>query len=247
MAKPILTAFLVVLGGIWGCTPPAENLLKKNSDGLESSAMSSSPVEVRMSMEGQVPPVDPHTRIILESYGTTIKTYARKYGFDWRLILAVMKQESGFFPRAESEKGASGLMQMMPFTSEEVGRELEIEDMAHPMNNIRGGIFYLSRLYGLFEGTRENDRIRLALAAYNAGIGRVYDAQEMAAYFHDNPREWRSVRDALPLLSKRYYTLHKHVWTQERPKTGWFGESLQTIAYVDRVMGYYEEYRQLLN
>ncbi len=212
-----------------------------------SDMMSPSSVDDRSQVSASEPSLDPHTRIILESYGSTIKAYARKYGFDWRLILALMKQESGFIPQAESEKGASGLMQMMPYTSEEVGRVLNMEDMAHPRDNIRGGIFYLSKLYGLFEGADEPDRIRLTLAAYNAGVGRVYDAQDVAAYLHDNPRQWRSVRDALPLLSKRYYTLHMNVWPQDHPRSGWFGESRQTIAYVDKVMDYYEEYRQVLN
>lgn len=247
MVQPFRLAFLVVFGAFLGCTPPAENLLKKGSADLGSGITSASSVDVRGELRAQGSSLDAHTRIIMESYGSTIKMYAKKYGFDWRLILAVMKQESGFIPQAESERGASGLMQMMPYTSEEVGKVLEIEDMAHPMNNIRGGIFYLSKLYDFFEGADEPDRIRLTLAAYNAGPARVYDAQDVAAYFRDNPRKWQSVKDALPLLSKRYYTLHRNVWADERPRAGWFGESRQTIAYVDKVMGYYEDYRLALN
>jgi len=247
MVQPFRLAFLVVFGAFLGCTPPAENLLKKGSSDLGSGITSASSVDVRGELRAQGSSLDTQTRIIVESYGSTIKTYAKKYGFDWRLILAVMKQESGFIPQAESERGASGLMQMMPYTSEEVGKVLEIEDMAHPMNNIRGGIFYLSKLYDFFEGADEPDRIRLTLAAYNAGPARVYDAQDVAAYFRDNPRKWQSVKDALPLLSKRYYTLHRNVWADERPRAGWFGESRQTIAYVDKVMGYYEDYRLALN
>jgi membrane-bound lytic murein transglycosylase MltF len=69
----------------------------------------------------------------------------------------------------------------------------------------------------------------------------------VAAYFHENPASWRAVKDALPLLSKRYYTLHKSIWDREKPKAGWFGNSRETIAYVERIMGYYEEYRLTLN
>jgi membrane-bound lytic murein transglycosylase MltF len=247
MVLPVRLAFLIVLGALLGCTPPAENLLKKGSADLGSGTTNASTVDLRGERETGTSPLDAQSRIIMESYGSTIKTYARQYGFDWRLILALMKQESRFIPHAESERGASGLMQMMPYTREEVGKVLEIEDMAHPMNNIRGGIFYLSKLYDFFEGADEADRIRLTLAAYNAGPARIYDAQDIAAYFQDNPRKWQSVKDALPLLSKRYYTLHRNVWAGERPRAGWFGESRQTIAYVNRVMGYYEEYRLALN
>jgi membrane-bound lytic murein transglycosylase F len=246
MEKPYHIAFLLVLAVVAGCTPPSDNLLKKNSVDFGAAELSSSSTDARSGNLAEAAP-DPQTRIILESYGSTIKTYADRYGLDWKLVLAVMKQESGFSPDAESEKGARGLMQMMPFTSEEVGRILEIEDMAHPMNNIKGGVYYLARLYNLFEGVEEADRIRLTLAAYNAGAGRVFDAQDLAAYFAEDPRKWQAVRDALPLLSKRYYTLHRNVWSEERPRAGWFGDSRQTITYVDRVMENYERYQDVLN
>lgn len=244
MEKARQVVVFIALAVIVGCTPPEESLLKKNTLNLASESSGNSG-STRESANTQA--LDPATKNILGSYGSIIKGYSKTYGFDWRLILAIMKQESMFSESAESHKGASGLMQIMPTTSEEVGRVLQIEDMSHPMNNIRGGIYYLSKLYDLFEGAEESDRIRLTLAAYNAGVGRVYDAQELAAYFHDSPTEWQSVKDALPLLSKRYYTLHKNVWNQEKPRAGWFGNSRQTVAYVDKVMDYYDEYRVTLN
>lgn len=237
-----------VLAVFLGCTPPSDNFLKRGGLDMKLDAglgwANTAELHVSPSSMG----LDQPTRKILESYGTTIKNYSREYRLDWRLVLAVMKQESRFSAEAESERGASGLMQIMPQTGEEVGRNLAIEDMAHPMNNIRGGIFYLSKLYDMFDGASEEDRVRLTLGAYNAGIGRIYDAQDVAAYLQDNPRKWQSVRDALPLLSKRYYTLHRSVWNQEKPRTaGWFGSSRQTLAYVDKVMGYYDEYKLVLN
>ena len=83
----------------------------------------------------------------------------------------------------------------------------------------------------------------LALAAYNAGPSRVYDAQELAAYMGEDPSSWRAVAKALPLLSKRYYSLHALVWNDARPKYGYYGSSRQTITYVDRVMNSYETLR----
>lgn len=241
-------AILVVFSGILGCTPPSENFLKKGGLDIGLNEAVDRVVSPHDRIVITQAGVDAPTRKIIESYGATIKGYSKEYGFDWRLILAVMKQESRFKTEAESPRGAAGLMQIMPGTSDEVGRTLAIEDMAHPMNNIRGGIFYLSKLYDMFEGADEDDRLRLTLAAYNAGIGRIYDAQDLAAYFKDNPRKWQSVRDALPLLSKRYYTLHKNVWEQEKPRTaGWFGSSRQTLAYVEKVMEFYDEYRLALN
>lgn len=241
----VLTVLLVPIL-IAGCSPQSDNLVKKQNLAapLPTNQAASVPSRSLLEDESQV---DLATQSIIKGYGSTIRRYSEQYGFDWRLILAVMKQESRFLHDAVSHKGASGLMQIMPATGEEVARKLEIENVAHPANNIRGGIFYLKRLYNLFEGVEESDRIKLALAAYNAGIGRVYDAQELAAYLHENPAQWQSIRDALPLLSKRYYTLHKNVWPESKPRSGWFGSSSETIAYVERIMGYYEEYQQVLN
>jgi membrane-bound lytic murein transglycosylase F len=239
---PILAFFLAT-----GCTPLGEDVVRKAdkpSNSVDPSGFTSADQGVEAN---PVAPLDPSTRMIISTYGQTIRKYSDRYGFDWRLILAVMKQESNFAPDAESRKGAFGLMQIMPVTEEEVARMLEIADLSHPRNNIRGGIFYLRRLYRLFEGAEESDRIKLTLAAYNAGVGRIYDAQEVAAYFNDNPRRWEDVKEALPYLSKRYYTLHRSIWQQDRPRTGWFMNPQETIAYVDAVMNYYDDYRLYLN
>ncbi len=230
-----------------GCTPPGDDIVKKSSnspnfEGISTQADSASDIDA-----DPVDFLDPGAKAIVHSYGSTIREYSSRYGFDWRLILAVMKQESSFRPNVESPKGASGLMQIMPVTGEEVARVLDVEDMSHPRNNIRGGIFYLRQLYGLFNSADEADRIKLALAAYNAGISRIYDAQELASFLHEDPSKWQSVKDALPYLSKRYNTLHRDVWQQDKPKSGWFGNARETLAYVEGVMNYYDEYRLLLN
>jgi membrane-bound lytic murein transglycosylase F len=241
------TLIILILALFWGCTPFSENVAKRAQmdPGAPGKVIGpSTPVN----STGSSSLMDPSTASIVRSYGPTITKYSEKYGVDWRLVLAVIRVESGFSTEAESERGAAGLMQMMPFTSEEVGRHLALDDMTFPKNNIHGGIYYLSKLYNLFDACQPSDRMRLTLAAYNAGIGRIYDAQELAAYYHDNPTKWQAIRDALPLLSKRYYTLHRNVWSQDRPKSaGWFGNSKQTVAYVDRVMNYYDRYQSTLN
>lgn len=246
MAKPLLIVVLsclIVLAV--GCSPVSENLVKKAQIPTNADMAHRASLATDQSTPLELPEQD---RLIIRSYGGVVKKYSEEYGLDWRLVLAVMKVESGFSRDAESDKGATGLMQIMPVTGGEVAKVLDIKDVAHPKNNIHGGVFYLRRLYNLFDGAAEPERIRLMLAAYNAGVGRVYDAQVLAAYLHNNPRKWEAVKEALPLLSKRYYTLHRSVWDQDRPKTaGWFGNSKETIAYVDRVMDCYEDYKNLLN
>ena len=99
-------------------------------------------------------------------YGELIRTAASRYSLDPELIKAIIKVESGFNPYAVSEKGAMGLMQLMPETAEEmkVGAPFEAGE------NIMGGSRYLRKLLNLFDGD-----LRLGLAAYNAGPSRVLE------------------------------------------------------------------------
>ena len=230
-----------------GCTPLGESVARKTENPSTISTLTGS-ISTNQGVESEpAPTLDPSTREIIDKYGPTIRHYSERYGLDWRLILAMIKQESRFSPEAESRKGAYGLMQIMPVTEAEVSRVLDLDDLSHPGNNIRGGIFYLRKLYGIFSSADDADRVKLALAAYNAGLSRVYDAQEIAEYLRDQPMKWEAVKDALPLLSKRYNTLHRNIWQQDRPRNGWFGNARQTILYVESVMNYYDDYCLYLN
>lgn len=95
-------------------------------------------------------------------YLEVAKTAARKHGVPEDLFLRLVQQESGWNPRAVSQKGATGLAQLMPGTAAKLG-----VDIASPEENLEGGARYLRMMYDKF-GTW-----RLALAAYNAGPGAV--------------------------------------------------------------------------
>jgi len=83
---------------------------------------------------------------------------------DEALVRAVIRMESGGRTAAVSPKGAMGLMQLMPGTA----RMLGVEDPFDPVQNLEGGIKYLSQLSDKYQG----DLVK-TLAAYNAGPGRV--------------------------------------------------------------------------
>ena len=93
-----------------------------------------------------------------------VETFSNKYGIDGDFIKAIIKQESGFNPKATSKKGAMGLMQLMPETAKSLG----VINAYNPWENVEGGVKYLKDLMDRFG----NDE-KLALAAYNAGPNAV--------------------------------------------------------------------------
>ena len=97
-------------------------------------------------------------------YDQLIERYADAYNVDPVLVRAVILVESDFNPRCVSNKGARGLMQLIPETAHRYG----VKDMFNPEDNIRGGVHYLSDLLEMF-----GHDIERALAAYNAGEGAV--------------------------------------------------------------------------
>jgi soluble lytic murein transglycosylase-like protein len=93
-----------------------------------------------------------------------ITQVADDYSLEPSLLKAVMHVESAFNPRARSKKGAMGLMQLMPDTAKRFG----VWNAYHPEQNVKAGAMYLKWLLQRYNGDE-----RLALAAYNAGEGRV--------------------------------------------------------------------------
>lgn len=94
-----------------------------------------------------------------EQVADLIDRFAAHFGLDPTLVRAVIQVESGFNRYAQSNKGAMGLMQLMPATA----RELKVSDPWDPEQNVRAGTAYLRRMLDRF------GEVELALAAYNAG------------------------------------------------------------------------------
>lgn len=99
-------------------------------------------------------------KLHLDAYGDEIGLAAKQFDLDPALVRAVIHAESNFNARARSQKGAMGLMQLMPGTA----RMLGVPDASDPAHNIQGGAKYLASLLARFK----ND-VTLATAAYNAG------------------------------------------------------------------------------
>jgi hypothetical protein len=130
-----------------------------------------------------------------------IAAAATRYRLDPRLIVAVMRQESSFNPRAVSPKGARGLMQLMPATAARFG----VKDIHDPAQNIDGGARYLRFLLDNFNGNLE-----LALAGYNAGENAV------ARYGNRIP-PYRETMDYVQRISAHYNRLTGGAGMQMQP------------------------------
>jgi len=119
----------------------------------------------------------------------------RRNSVDPLLLYAIMHQESTFKPRAMSNKGARGLMQLMPGTAQRFG----VTSIWDPRQNIEGGTRYMRFLLDKFDGD-----VKLALAGYNAGEGavmkygyRIPPYNETQEYVRRISRRYDLIRDPM--------------------------------------------------
>ena len=99
-----------------------------------------------------------------QQFQEAISSASQRHGVDAELVRAVIKVESDFNAQARSNKGAQGLMQLMP----ETARLHNVADAYNPLENIDGGVRHLRLLMDQYRGDLE-----LVLAAYNAGVNAV--------------------------------------------------------------------------
>jgi membrane-bound lytic murein transglycosylase F len=174
-----------------------------------------------------------HARIVtrLPKYEDIIRKAAKKFGFDWRLIAAMIYQESHFDPEATSFTGVEGIMQL----TQDTAREMGIKDRQDPEQSIFGGVKYLRKLYGRHKGAKNPDRLLLAIASYNVGHGHILDAQQIAEEKGEDPNSWAALEKILPLLrSSKYY----------KKTTYGYCRGTEPVRYVKRIITYYDILRK---
>ena len=175
----------------------------------------------------------------LSPFDNAIKRTAKKIGWDWRLLAALIYQESRFKVHLESNKGAFGLMQLMP----SVMKRYNVSYDSSPEEQLEAG----GKLIAFLDKSLKNkvadslERTKFVLAAYNAGLGHVLDAQRLAVKYDKAPDIWENNVD--------YFILNKSKPQYYRDtccKCG-FLRGTQTYRFVEDIMERYHHYQNLID
>lgn len=170
----------------------------------------------------------------ISRYDDLFRKYSAGMDWDWRLLAAQAYAESHFNPRARSWVGARGLMQIMPATGRSYGaRTATLND---PDVSVRVAARFLSDLnrYLLDKVPSDKERTKFIIAAYNCGIGHIYDAMALARKYGLDPTVWDdNVEKALLMkMNPKYYN-------DPVVRYG-YARGSETSAYVKRIMKFYD-------
>jgi membrane-bound lytic murein transglycosylase F len=174
----------------------------------------------------------------ISGYDGMIKQEVGEYNWDWRLISAIIYQESRFNDKADSWAGAYGLMQLMPSTAHSLG----IDDYKNPKENVKGGILLLNWLDEQFSESipDSTERVKFVLASYNIGLGHVKDAQRLAKKYGKNNHVWENNVDFFlrNKSAEKYYKDPVVRWGYCRGK--------EAYEYVNKVLTNYHHYLNVI-
>lgn len=167
-----------------------------------------------------------------------IKNYSDSIGWDWRLVAALIYQESRFNPSVTSPVGAYGLMQVMPETGLHFGYDVK----RSVENNIRAGISYIRMLDRLFSQwvSDPDERVKFILASYNAGHGHVIDAIRLAEKNGLDSGRWE---DNVSLFLER--KADPAFYADPVVRNGRLRQGVAVNAYVADILERYEHYRNI--
>lgn len=173
------------------------------------------------------------TRAFMRAVKKTLPTYRELFEAyagdnDWRLIAAMSYQESHWKPKAKSPTGVRGLMMLTLGTA----KDMKVKSRLDPEQSISGGSRYYSSLLRRIPARIQSpDRLWMALAAYNVGLGHLHDARKITERQGYNPDLWVDVKKHLPLLrQKKFYKTTRYGYAR--------GD--EAVNYVDNIRRYYD-------
>ena len=181
----------------------------------------------------QEPAHRPDKSGILSNYDDLIRNRAEAMGFDWRMVTALIYQESEFNPQARSKADARGLMQVLPRYA-----GAQADSLFLPEANLTAGLRMMKRTYNTYAYLDSLDRWRFTLAEYHAGHGHVTDARRLAIEMGRDPNRWEgSLTVTLPrLMDRKYFSKTRH---------GFYG-GVKTVEYVEEIINRYRMYTRLV-
>jgi membrane-bound lytic murein transglycosylase MltF len=153
------------------------------------------------------------------------KKYASMYSFDWLMLVALAYQESELDNSRRSNRGAVGIMQMLPSTARDPN--VNVRDITKLDDNVKAGTRYLHFLYDRYFSnlkTDELNRMLFTFAAYNAGPAKIMRIRKKARSMNFNPDIWFGNVEVL--AAKRI--------------------GRETVNYVSNIYKYYVAYRLIL-
>ncbi len=164
----------------------------------------------------------------LPKYRPIFREAGEQFNFDWRLLAAVSHQESQWVPTAKSPTGVRGLMMLTQATAKDLG----VKNRLDPRQSIIGGSEYLRSLHKrLPKSITGDDRMYMALAAYNVGLGHLLDARRITQKRNGNPNIWLDVRKSLPLLADKKWA--------KQTRYG-LARGHEPVRYVSQIRRYYD-------
>ena len=221
-------------------TSGMDSHMKEINEWLETYASSKEFKEQKRLFFGPMNPIKRAKRGVrtnkISPYDDLLKKYANELGWDWRMLAAVVYQESKFSISSRSHRGATGLMQVMPQT----GAYYNIHNLVDPEQNLIAGTSHLKRLQEIYSkcNMSNGERIRFTLAAYNAGEGRIKDCRNVARSQNLNENVWENIVSIIPLMND------DSILEDENVKLGKF-KGTETIAYVKSVTSLYNAICQI--
>jgi membrane-bound lytic murein transglycosylase F len=219
----------------WGVHPKARGLAAEINRFFEKIQSNGRYAEIYQRYYGDVSRFDYvdlrtfHRRIAsrLPKFEISIREAADTYNFDWRLIAAQIYQESHLRVWARSHAGAYGLMQLTRSTAKSLG----VTDIYDPEQNIPAGVRHLRDLFNHYDHVKGEDRLWIALAAYNIGIGHIQDARDLTRDRGEDPNSWAALKQVLPLLSQKAFYRNSRYG---------FCRGDEPVAYVRQIQLYYD-------
>lgn len=172
-------------------------------------------------------------------YDDLFKKYAKAIDWDWRLLASIAYAESNFDTTVVSWSGAKGLMQLMPSTARAMGVPSGKEQ--DPEESVKAAVKYIAAIGKSLQMIKDKqERVNFVLAAYNSGLGHIYDAMALTEKYGKDKLLWEdNVEEFILLKSDEKY------FTDPVCKNGYF-HGIETYNFVRDVMARFDYYKQVI-